>query len=190
MLMEDHLQHLLTSIETWLASNTTDIIAAKRLLLAVIKLLKGYKEQCVTLSSLRKLDRFRLSRFEGCDDDTRFWIGFYSYRALMIFWQHYVEPNSKSMCYWGTDNDCVSGMKCGQKRKLCPLDEMFMMLVKLKRGSANTDLAERFGIHETHVSRVFVSWIKLLHVVLSSIDIWLQRRKIRKYMTGCFRPLY
>ena len=193
VLMEDHLQHLLTSIETWLASDTTDIIAAKRHLLVVIKLLKGYKEQYVTLSSLRKLDRFRLSRFEGCDDDIRFWTGFYSYRTLMIFWQHYVEPNSKSMRYWGSmnaDNDSVSCMKCGQKRKLCPLDEMFLVLVKLKRGSVNKDLAERFGIHETHVSRVFVSWIKLLHVVLSSIDIRLPRRKIRKYMPGCFRLLY
>ena len=176
MLMKDYLQHLLTSIETWLASDTVDIIAAKRLMLVVIKLLKGYKEQCVALSSLRKLDRFRLSRFEGCDDDIRFWTGFYSYRALMIFWEHYVEPNSKSKRYRGSvnaDSDSVSGMKCGQKRKLCPLDEMFMVLVKLKRGSANKDLAERFGIHETHVSRVFISWIKLLHVVLSSIDIWL-----------------
>ena len=43
--MEDH---LLTSIETWLWFDTVDIIAVKRLMLAVIKLLKGYKEQCVT----------------------------------------------------------------------------------------------------------------------------------------------
>ena len=142
----------------------------------------------MTLSSLRKLDRFRLSRFEGCDDDIRFWTGFYR-----IFWEHYVEPNSKSKRYRGTvnaDGDSVSGMKCDQKRKLCPLDEMFLVLVKLKRGSANKDLAERFGIHETHVSRVFISWIKLLHIVLSSIDIWLPRRKIRKYMPSCFKPLY
>ena len=88
------------------------------------------------------------------------------------------------------DNDSVSSMKCGHKRKPCPLDEMFMVLVKLKRGSANKDLAEHFSIHEYQVSRVFVSWIKLLHVVLSSIDIWLQRRKTRKYMSGCFKPLY
>ena len=46
----------------------------------------------------------------------------------------------------------VSNMKCGQKRKLCPLDEMFMVLVKLKRGSANKDLGECFGLHESHVS--------------------------------------
>ena len=191
--MEDHLQHLLTQIETWLASDNVDINAAKWLMMVVIKLLRGYKEQCETLSSLRNLNRFRLSRFEGSDDDIRFWTGFYSYKALTIFWEHYVEPNSKSMRYWGSmnaNNEFDSSTKCGQKRRLCPLDELFMVLVKLKRGSANKDLAERFSIHETHVSRVFVSWIKLLHIVLESIDIWLPRSKVRKYMPACFKPLY
>ncbi|KAK2171535.1 hypothetical protein NP493_1056g01005 [Ridgeia piscesae] len=36
------------TVETWLWFDTVDIIAVKRLMLAVIKLLKGYKEQCVT----------------------------------------------------------------------------------------------------------------------------------------------
>ena len=162
-----------------------DINAAKRLMMVVIKLLRGYKEQCETLSSLRNINRFRLSQFEGSDDDIRFWTGFYSYKALTIFWEHYLEPNSKSMRYWGSmnaNNEFYSSTKCGQKWRLCPLDELFMVLVKLKRSSANKDLAERFSIHETHVSRVFVSWIKLLHIVLESIDIWLPRSKVRKYM--------
>ncbi|KAK2146690.1 hypothetical protein LSH36_589g02093 [Paralvinella palmiformis] len=42
VLMEDHLQHLLTNIETWLESDTIDIIVAKHLMLVVFKLLKGY----------------------------------------------------------------------------------------------------------------------------------------------------
>ncbi|KAK2171537.1 hypothetical protein NP493_1056g01015 [Ridgeia piscesae] len=36
------------TVETWLWSDTVDIIAVKRLMLVVIKLLKGYKDQCVT----------------------------------------------------------------------------------------------------------------------------------------------
>jgi len=92
------------------------------------------------------------------------------------------------MHYWvsvNAGNDCVSSMACGQKKKLCPLDE-FKVLVKLKHDSANKDLAESFTRDELkhdsankdlaesftrdefHVSQVFVSCIKLLHVVLSS----------------------
>ncbi|KAI0242934.1 hypothetical protein LSAT2_010336 [Lamellibrachia satsuma] len=181
VLMQDHLQHLLQQIESWLASDTADITAAKRLMLVLIKLLRGYKEQAETLSVLRDLDCFKLSRFEGSDADIRFWTGFYSYDALKIFWEHYVEPNTNSIRYWGSANaECDAGLKCGPRRKLCPIDELFLVLVKLKRGSANNDLAERFHIHESHVSRLFITWIKLLHIVLSSINIWLPRGKVKE----------
>ena len=191
VLMQDHLQHLLQQIESWLASDTADITAAKRLMLVLIKLLRGYKEQAETLSVLRDLDCFKLSRFEGSDADIRFWTGFYSYDALKIFWEHYVEPNTNSIRYWGSANaECDAGLKCGPRRKLCPIDELFLVLVKLKRGSANNDLAERFHIHESHVSRLFITWIKLLHIVVSSINTWLPRGKVKKYMPACFKPLY
>ena len=82
------------------------------------------------------------------------------------------------MRYWGSANaECDAGLKCGPRRKLCPIDELFLVLVKRKRGSANNDLAELFHIHESHVSRLFITWIKLLHIVLSSINIWLPRGK-------------
>ncbi len=191
ILMEDHLQELLKHIEDWLTSDSTDITAVKHLMLVVIKLLRGYKEQTETLTALSDLRHFRLSRFEGSDTDIRFWTGFYSYGALKLFWTHYVEPNTTCMRYWGAGNaERDAGLKCGPNRRLQPIDEFFMVLVKLKRGSANNDLAERFTIHESHVSRVFITWIKLLHTVLSAIDIWLPRGKVKKYMPTCFKPLY
>ena len=63
---------MLTRIEIRLVSGTVDIIALKRFMLVVIKLLKGYKEQCKTVSSPRKLDRPWLPYFVGRDDDIRF----------------------------------------------------------------------------------------------------------------------
>ena len=178
-------------IEDWLTSDSTDITAMKHLMRVVIKLLRSYKEQTETLTALSGLRHFRLSRFEGSDTDIRFWTGFYSYAALKLFWTHYVEPNTSAMRYWGSGNaEGDAGKKCGPKRRLQPIDEFFMVLVKLKRGSANNDLAERFTIHESHVSRVFITWIKLLHTVLSAIDIWLPRGKVKKCMPACFKPLY
>ena len=95
------------------------------------------------------------------------------------------------MRYWGASNSSThDNDKCGPKRKLAPIDELFMVLVKLKRGSGNRDLGERFGLHETHVSRIFITWINALHTILASIDIWLPRSKIRKHMPPCFKPMY
>ena len=72
----------------------------------------------------------------------------------MLFWKHYVERNTTAMRYWGADNSKTKDGtgKCGPKR--APIDELFMVLVKLKRGSANKDLGERFSVHESHVSRI------------------------------------
>ena len=92
ILMEDHLQELLRHIEDCLTSDSTDIT---EVMLVVIKLLRGYKEQTETLSVLCDLHRFRLSRFEGSDTDIRFWTGFYFISELKLFWTHYVEPNTR-----------------------------------------------------------------------------------------------
>ena len=193
LLTSDALQDLLRWVEDWIdCDSNDDVDVAKNLMRVLLKLLRNVSEQCDTLKALRDVSRFRLSRFEGSDQDIRFWTGFYSYDALILFWEHYVEPNTRAIAYWGkskTDWMEVED-KPGPKRKLLPIDEMFLTLVKLKRGSANRDIGERFGIHETHVSRIIVTWIKLLHTVLSEISIWIQRSKIRKHLPKCFQALY
>ena len=82
---------------------------------------RNYKELYHTVTTIQNIERFSLDRFQGSDDDIRFWTGFYSYTAFMLFWKHYVERNTTAMRYWGAD-------KCGPKRKLAPIDELFMVL--------------------------------------------------------------
>ena len=91
---------------------------------------------------------------------------------------------------WGADNSKTKDRtdKRGPKRRLAPIDELFMVLVNLKRGSANKDLGERFSVHESHVSRIFITWINALCTIL--MTIWLTRSKIKKHMPHCIKPLY
>ena len=51
------------------------------------------------------------------------------------------------------------GDKSDPKLQSSSMDEMFLVLVKLKRASGNQDLGERFGITDGHVSRIFITWI-------------------------------
>ena len=188
----DELQSLLSSVEQWLSSGVKDVDVATNLLRVLLRLLRNTKEQFDILINLRKLDRFCIARFEGCDDDLRFWTGFYSYVSFKLFWTHYVEPNASAARYWGAElkDTAEDNDKPGPKRRLAPIDELFLTLVKLKRGSANKDLGDRFGTHETNVSKIFITWVKMLHMILHSIDIWMPRSKIRKHMPACFKPLY
>ena len=191
----DELQCLLSSVEQWITSNNKDIDVATQLIKVLVQLLRNTKEQVDILLTLRNCDKFTIARFEGCDSDFRFWTGFYSYVSFKLFWTHYVEPNASAARYWGADqkgavdDDSVYD-KPGPKRRLAPIDELFLTLVKLKRGSANKDLGDRFCTHETNVSKIFITWVKILHMILHTIDIWMPRSKIKKYMPSCFKPLY
>ena len=158
-------------------------------------LLKGTKEQLDTVNEQHRLERFSMQRFQGSDDDIRFWTGFFSYDAFAAFYRNLMEPNMGRMKYWGSDNsdwdtDGEGSTKRGAKRRLLPIDEVFLTLVKLKRGSANADIGERFNIDDRHVSRIFISVVTLMHDILTKFDIWLTRKKVKKFLPKCFQPLY
>lgn len=57
--------------------------------------------------------------------------------------------------------------KPGMKRKLSFESEFFMVLVKLKTGNFNYELAMKFGVSETTVSKIFTTWINYLHQELT-----------------------
>lgn len=192
ILLKDDLQNLLDSIlEALDADKLEDPAQLKALLRTATNLLKGMKELCDTITEQRQLDKFSLQRFQGSDEDIKFWTGFFSYDTFITFYRNLMEPNIGRMKYWGSDNskDDASA-KRGPKRRLQPIDEVFLTLVKLKRGSANADLAERFKIDDRHVSRIFISIVTLMHDVLTKFDIWLSRNKTKKYLPKCFNPLY
>lgn len=165
----------------------------KRLLKITLQLLKQVKEQLDTVVELRRFDRFLLARFQGCDEDIRFWTGFYSYKALMVFWDTMILPNISeiNIKYYGTKNAADSmGDKRGPSRQLAQIDELFMTLVKMKQGSANKDLAERFKVSDSHVSNIFITWVNIMYHVFGQVDIWMSRKKVRKTMPPCFKSLY
>ena len=164
----------------------------KKMLSTVLQLLRNITEQQETVLELNSLNRFSLRRFIGSDTDIQFWTGFYSSDALQYFVKYLVEPNLDKMRYWGSKNADIGrrGDKCGPKRTLDHLDELFLTLVKLRQGSANADLAERFHVSEATVSRIFLTWVRFLEIVLTKIDIWVSKRKVKKLMPDVFKDLY
>ena len=99
LLMGDELQDLLRQIMFSLKTETNsldDIKKLKDILLVVTQLLINIKEQLDTIKHLRSMEKFFLKRFQGSDDDIRFWAGFYSYDALMSFYSTLLEPEAVS----------------------------------------------------------------------------------------------
>ena len=70
----------------------------------------------------------------------------------------------------------------GPPRKLSYLDEFLLVLMRLKAGLFVEDLADRFGISTSLVSRICITWINLLYVVLRDLFPFPTQELVRKNM--------
>ena len=53
-------------------------------------------------------------------------------------------------------------------RALLPIDEFFLVTIRLRLGLLEKDLAYRFGISQPTVSRILITWINLITVLAVS----------------------
>ena len=71
--------------------------------------------------------------------------------------------------------------------KLTFEDHLLLVLIKIKVGLLNKDIATRFIIHNSRVSKIFRNWIPRLANVLSSLTAWPERGEIRKNLPTSFK---
>jgi hypothetical protein len=81
-----------------------------------------------------------------------------------------VKERVKKVRYWTRPKKSTlkgrkfkkSPKQIGPKRVLTQKDEFLMTMMKLRLGSTNADLAQRFAVSATTVTNIFTTWIKLL----------------------------
>ena len=74
------------------------------------------------------------------------------------------------------------------KVALQPCEQLLLVLMKLRLGLLNQDLACRFEIGVGTVSRVFHSWIDILHVKLNPLLTWPSKNQTKKKsVPQCFK---
>ncbi|XP_057297659.1 uncharacterized protein LOC130628692 [Hydractinia symbiolongicarpus] len=72
-------------------------------------------------------------------------------------------------------------------RILTPKDHLVVVLVKLKLGLYNKDIAFRFGITCKMVTKIYRSLLKVLSKSLLFLIVWPEKEAIRKHMPKCFK---
>uniref|UniRef100_A0A4W5PMJ2 DDE Tnp4 domain-containing protein n=1 Tax=Hucho hucho TaxID=62062 RepID=A0A4W5PMJ2_9TELE len=65
------------------------------------------------------------------------------------------------------------------RHALSMLDELLLFLMYLSLGSTEMDLADRFGIHHSTVSRIVVTWANYLYILLGSVSIWMSSEDVK-----------
>ena len=156
-----------------------------------------FLEKKVDLSAVQDVytkSAMTIDRIKSSDKFVRFYTGFQSFLMFMACF-NFLEPYAKVMRTWKgstTVDDATErvGKKPGPQSKLPLMEQFFLVMVRLRLGLKQLDLAERFGIHQTTVSQNFIPWINLMDVQFRHLPLWLYRRKINRLMPTCFRTWY
>ena len=146
-------------------------------------------DECVTKL---KSGVFQLERFISSDSDFKFYTGFPNYSCFKAFY-NYLSPACEHLVYHGSNTAPItseSQTKCGKPRSMSPEQELFLVLIRLRLGLLVQDIAHRFDISTTQVSRIFKTWIIFLYQRLRVLPIWPSRNFIDDNMPGCFKLTY
>ena len=144
--------------------------------------LKGKVEQC----------SFSIYHIKNNDSDIEFYTGFSNYSTFKAFYD-YLCPACERLQYigsWNTTKPTENREKCGPRRTLSPEEELFLCLVRFRLGLLERDLANRFNISESHVSRIWVTWLDFLYRRLRSIPIWPSQSYVRETSPPSFKESY
>ena len=74
--------------------------------------------------------------------------------------------------------------------KLSPINKFFLLLVRLHLGLIKQDLAHRFGISQSSVSRVLKTWINFVYLQLKQVPLWASKPLIFSNMPNVFKVRY
>ena len=134
-----------------------------------IQLLQDSLDEAKTTAS--KL-LFRLENIKEKDNLVKFCTGFPDYTTLVIFYEEILESDAKVMRQWDGKrySENYDEVKYGRHSKLPLLEQLFLTLVRLRLGLFQQDLAIRFGLSQSTVSRIPTTWINLMYHCLKGIE--------------------
>lgn len=146
------------------------------------------------LESEREIEKFGLERFSTNPDMIRFYTGFTSYKLLKSFFNA-VSPFCLNMITWNQTQRLRT--KQTQKFneaptpcKLHPIDQLFMCLHKIRLGSLDHDLADKFNVSQSTVSRNTITWVNFIYCILGSQPLWPTKEQVKESMPESFMHMY
>ena len=145
------------------STRSNDHKCNEKSLLARIEMLQA--ENASLKKKMNDKSHFRVEDIQHDDKLICFYTGFISYFVFVTFFE-FLGPAVNNLRHWGSKG----GVRLRQRaRKLDPKNQIFLTLVKLKLNLKLSDLAFRFGLSPTQVSRYLTTWICFLYHHLKEI---------------------
>ena len=106
----------------------------------------------------------------------------------------FLKDSADSMRTWQGSRTKLDDEHRGQKpwpeRKMSLINQFFFVCVRLRRGLPLEDLADRFKVSATTLSRLFITWVNLMYVKFDELLVWPSRRRVDRNMPKCFKTSY
>ena len=134
--------------------------------------------------------QFSVERFQDNDSDFEFYTGLPNYCTFKSFYDS-LSPACENLNYSGcADKATTEPDMRGRKKALSYENELFLCLVRLRCGLLERDLAHRFSISVSQVSRIWITWLDFLQSSLRSIPIWPSQSYVQLTMPASFKEHY
>ena len=104
------------------------------------------------------------------DAKVKFYTGLQSFATLMAIFRYVSAP-----------------VMPGPRTTLTTFQQFLMVLIKLRLNLVDQDIAYRFGVHQSTVSRNFRKWIDIMYTRLRRLIIWPEREQLLETMPMDFR---
>lgn len=160
-----------------------------------IELLKNKMLELEDENRNLKMRALCLQSVKENDDMFQFYTNLPNYAVFQSVSDYLKERSGDGLKYWrGADTTKyehfngkrMERSKPGPDRKLAFEEEFFMVLVRCKTGCSSKDLAIRFGIDETLVSRVLSTWVNFLDIELKML---FEMKDDEENVANCYKDM-
>ncbi|XP_077983623.1 uncharacterized protein LOC144438467 [Glandiceps talaboti] len=136
--------------------------------------------------------KFSINDISHSDKKVHFYTGLPSYKAFHVIFEKLVKKSASKLAmntrFWKTKSPWYKrGRKTGGQRKLTLENEFLLVLMKIRLGSLDEDLADRFGVSPASVSLLVNRWLPVLSRCLKKLIVWPSRDLIRTHLPAQFK---
>jgi len=131
---------------------------------------------------------------EGNDKLTRFYTGLPTYNSFIAF-VTYLEPKAMELRPWNGSKTRGEDEKVGQSGARCftsltIVDQLFSVLIRLRRGLDAMDVCVHFRISEATYSRLFTTWITFLSKELRLLFPFPLKEHVLQWIPPSFKKYF
>ncbi|KAM7308766.1 uncharacterized protein ISCGN_012399 [Ixodes scapularis] len=192
---EDTLHHAQAELQAALAKcsslekHEAELKETKHALCKCRRELELALQQCKTLEA-KSSRRFCIDCFKDSPADVLFYTGLPSHDHFMRLLR-FLDPgeDGENVKVWSTTYS-DKARKAGRRSILSPAEQFFLLLVRLRLGLFERDLAYRFRVSKATVSKVCITWISYVYLHLGQLHLWLPREAVDDAMPPAFKDRY